>query len=192
MFLFVSIMLSIYSNSQAITYPEFFLSKYCESETPSVVFMGVTPYYEESDKSLTTDSSSVAHIEGSSPTDKCDVVKNCSVIFVPPKDHALLVHPLSVDNGNNIGSLSIFVDHRLKWYWDDSHEFNATPGHDLIQSSRVNGIVKISVTVEKVTTTWKHFTLDILLTAFIRKRRRFMSLFMNALTLTVVEEAIIC
>jgi hypothetical protein len=166
--LFASLVLMV-NVSSSLKYPEYFLSNYCGTGTPSIIFMGVTPYYDNSDKMLTTDSSSVAMVKGSSPKDECDVITNCSVIFVPPAGHGLLVSPISVNNGENIGSLSIFTDHRLKWYWDDSHEFNSTSGSDLIQATRVNGVVKFSVTVEKITTTWKHFSLEVFLTAFISK-----------------------
>ena len=167
--LFIGILVILLFNTcDSLKYPEYFLSKYCEPESPSSqIFMGVTPYYENSKKKLTTDSSSMAIVKGSSAKDECHVVTNCSVEFIPPAGQALLVSPISVDNGNNIGSLSIFIDHQLKWYWDDSHEFNATAGNDLTQVSRVNGNVKFTVTVDKITTTWKHFSLDVLLTAFI-------------------------
>lgn len=142
------------------------MSTFCEPHA-AVIHMGVTPYYENSLKTLTKDSSSVGRVLGAKSKDYCDVVKNCSVIFIPPANHALMVSPIYVNNGDNIGSLSIYVDHRLMFYWDDAHEFNrsVTIGS---RATRVNGLVKISVNVETITTTWKHFELEILLTAFLR------------------------
>lgn len=126
--------------------------------------MGVTPYFANKAKKLTKDSYQVARIKAAEQEDLCDVVRNCSVFFRPPAGHSLLVTALAVDNGNDIGSLSVHIDNSPVWHWDDDNEFNKSL--DFSQHSEVDGIVGIAVTVRTVTTVWRNFKVNIILTAF--------------------------
>lgn len=126
--------------------------------------MGETAYFENTPKRLTTDSSSIARVTAAEHRDACDVVRNCSIYFIPPRGHALLVTALGVDNGHDIGSLAVHIDHRLIWHWDDFNEFNRS--RNFRKHSQVDGLVKIAVRVESVTTVWRQFKVNIVLTAF--------------------------
>lgn len=129
--------------------------------------MGITPYYTESRKKLSADSSTIALVKSATSDLKCDVVTNCSVIFVAPADHHLMITPVEVNTDHKIGYLSIIIDNKLEWMWDDRHDFNQTRGSTEPKVSRKGGNVKISVEVEKVSTNWDHFTFDIMITAFL-------------------------
>lgn len=142
------------------------MSNYCGDQVGQII-MGHTPYFRHSLKRLTDDSSSVAAVRGAEKSDLDEVVRNCSIIFRPPPGQAILINPRKVDNGDDIGSISIYVDHRLIWFWDEEREFNRSL--HLRASSSINGTVKIKLVVDSVTTTWKHFKLEIFLTTFIRK-----------------------
>lgn len=131
--------------------------------------MGITSYYEESRKKLSTDASTVALVKSATTDLKCDVVTNCSVIFVAPANHHLMITPVEVNTDHKIGFLSISIDNKQQWLWDDKHEFNRTRGSVAPKVSRKGGNVKVSVEVEKISTTWEHFTFDIMITAFIGK-----------------------
>lgn len=142
------------------------MSNYC-GDKPGVILMGHTPYFRNSLKKLTDDSSSVAVVRAAEKSDIDEVVKNCSIIFKPPPNQAILINPRIVDNGNDIGSSAVYVDHQLIWFWDEEREFNRSL--HLRVSSSVNGTVKIKILVDSITTTWKYFKLEIFLTSFIRK-----------------------
>jgi hypothetical protein len=129
--------------------------------------MGETPYFENTLKKLTRDSYSVARVTAAEERDACDVVRNCSIYFIPPAGHSLLVTALGVDNGQDIGSLAVYIDHRLTWHWDDRNEFNRSK--NFRKSSQVDGLVKVEVRVETVTTVWRKFKVSIVLTAFKRE-----------------------
>lgn len=133
--------------------------------------MGVTPYFVNKAKKLTKDSSHVARVKAAEQEDLCDVVRNCSVFFQPPAGHSLLVTALAVDNGNDIGSLSVHIDNNPVWHWDDDNEFNKSL--DFSQHSEVDGAVGIAVTVRTVTTVWRNFKVNIILTAFKSKESSF-------------------
>lgn len=129
--------------------------------------MGITPYYSESRKKLSTDASTVALVKSATEDLKCKVVTNCSVIFVAPANHHLMITPVEVNTNHNIGYLGIAIDNKMEWLWDDNHEFNRTRGSVPPKVSRKGGNVKISVEVEKVSTTWEHFTFDIMITSYL-------------------------
>ena len=129
--------------------------------------MGRTPYFEDSPKRLGIDSYCVAKVTAAEERDLCDVVQNCSLSFIPPAGHALAVAALSVDNGDNIGSLAVVIDQQQVWFWDDANEFNHSVAFRA--QSRVGGRVTISVRVVRVTTVWRKFRVKIILTAFQRE-----------------------
>lgn len=137
--------------------------------------MGITPYYEESRKKLSNDASTVALVKSATLDLKCDVVTNCSVIFVAPPNHSLMISPIEVNTNHKIGFLSIEIDNKQEWLWDDKHEFNKSHVSTSPKVSRKGGNVKISVEVETVTTTWEHFTFDIVITAFLGEFSFFLS-----------------
>ena len=127
--------------------------------------MGVTPYFEHTQKSLSQDSSSVLLFKSTNSQLKCEVVANCSVTVLPPDGHSLLVSPQVIDLAFVRGVMKIYVDERLEWTWDSSAQIQ----HNVTwksKASEINGSVKITLQVDKVTTTWAHVDFNIIMTAF--------------------------